>query len=206
MASNLSIDFFAKQFQRQIAEEEYRLNPFEQRVLPHLAGRVLDLGCGLGNLALEAARAGHDVTAIDACPEAVKDLDRRALAEGLPIHVREADLTEWRATETWDTVVAIGLLMFFTCEQARDVLQQIRRAVAPGGIAAVNVLVEGTTYMAMFDPAAGYCLFPAGELEATFGDWRILLASVDDFPAPGATLKRFATVIAQRPDGQAAAL
>lgn len=199
MTSNLSIEFFAKQFDRQIAEQEYRLNPFEQWVLPHLAGRVLELGCGLGNLSIEAARAGHEVTAIDACPDAVKDLDRRAQAEGLPIRVLEADLTEWRATETWDTVIAIGLLMFFACDDARNVLQEIKRAVASGGITAVNVLVEGTTYMEMFDPASGYCLFRAGELEATFADWKILLASVDDFPAPGERLKRFATVIAQRP-------
>lgn len=198
MSRNLSVEFFAKQFDRQIAEQEYRLNPFEQWTLPHLAGRVLELGCGLGNLSIEAARAGHEVTAIDACPDAVKDLDRRAQAEGLPIRVLEADLVEWRATDTWDTVVAIGLLMFFACEDARNVLQEIRRAVAPGGIAAVNVLVEGTTYMDMFDPQ-GYCLFPAGELEATFGDWKILLASIDEFPAPGERIKRFATVIAQRP-------
>ncbi len=199
MTHNLSIEFFAKQFDRQIAEQEYRLNPFEQWVLPHLAGRVLELGCGLGNLSIEAARAGHEVTAIDACPDAIKDLDRRAQAEGLPIRVLEADLAEWRATGTWDTVVAIGLLMFLACDDARRVLQEIRRAVAPGGIAAVNVLIEGTTYMEMFDPTAGYCLFPAGELQATFADWEILLASVDEFPAPGERLKRFATVIAQRP-------
>ncbi|GAB4479317.1 MAG: hypothetical protein OHK0044_26760 [Burkholderiaceae bacterium] len=199
MTRNLSVEFFARQFDRQIAEQQYRLNPFEQWTLPHLAGRVLELGCGLGNLSIEAARAGHEVTAIDACPDAVKDLDRRAQAEGLPIRTFEADLAEWRATDTYDTVVAIGLLMFFPCDDARAVLQEIRRAVAPAGIAAVNVLIEGTTYMEMFDPASGYCLFPAGELQATFADWKILLASIDDFAAPGEKIKRFATVIAQRP-------
>jgi len=198
MGSNLSIEFFAKQFDRQIAEQQYQLNPFEQWTLPHLAGRVLELGCGLGNLSIEAARAGHEVTAIDACPDAVKDLDRRAQAEGLPIRALEADLVEWRATETYDTVVAIGLLMFFPCDDARAVLQEIRRAVAPGGIAAVNVLVEGTTYMEMFDPD-GHCLFPPNELEEVFADWKIRLASIDDFPVPGEKVKRFATVIAQRP-------
>ncbi len=198
MGSKRSIEFFAKQFDRQIAEQQYQLNPFEQWTLPHLAGRVLELGCGLGNLSIEAARAGHEVTAIDACPDAVKDLDRRAQAEGLPIRALEADLVEWRATETYDTVVAIGLLMFFPCDDARAVLQEIRRAVAPGGVAAVNVLIEGTTYMEMFDPG-GYCLFRADELEAAFTDWKILLSSIDDFPAPGEKVKRFATVIAQRP-------
>jgi tellurite methyltransferase len=197
MGRNLSIEFFARQFDRQIAERQYQLNPFEQWTLPHLAGRVLELGCGLGNLSIEAARAGHEVTAIDACPDAVKDLDRRAQAEGLPIRAVEADLAEWRATETYDTVVAIGLLMFFPCEAARAVLREIRLAVAPGGVAAVNVLIAGTTYMDMFDPD-GHCLFPPHELEAAFADWKVLLSRIDDFPAPGETLKRFATVIARR--------
>jgi tellurite methyltransferase len=200
MSNNLSVEFFARQFDRQIAEQDYQLNPLEQWALPHLAGRVLELGCGLGNLSIEAARAGHEVTAVDACPHAVEDLGRRAHAAGLPIRVIEADLTEWRATETYDTVVAIGLLMFFTCDEARRVLQEIKGAVAPGGIAAVNVLIEGTTYTEMFDPA-GYCLFPPSELETSFADWQMLVARADDFPAPGGKIKRFATVIAQRPGG-----
>ena len=116
----------------------------------------------------------------------------------MPIRALQADLAQWRATQTYDSVVAIGLLMFFRCDDARAVLRQIRRAVAPGGIAAVNVLIEGTTYLAMFDPR-GHCLFRRDELQAAFADWKLLRASVDDFSAPGETLKRFATVIAQRP-------
>ena len=198
--SNRSVDFFAHQFERQIATAEYGLNPFEQWTLPHLQGSVLDLGCGLGNLAFEAAKLGHIVTALDACPNAVADLDRRARAAGLPIHVRQADLSEWRAAESYGSVVAIGLLMFFACDDARRVLRELRGAVAPGGIAAVNVLTEGTTFMRMFDPTH-YCLFPADELRTSFGEWSLLVDRLDDFPAPEGTIKRFSTVIAQRPVG-----
>ena len=53
-----SVRFFETQFQRQVAAAEFALNPFERLALPFLNGEVLDLGCGLGNLALEAARAG----------------------------------------------------------------------------------------------------------------------------------------------------
>jgi len=196
--STLSVDFFARQFERQIDAADYRLNPFETWTLPHLVGRVLDLGCGLGNLSIAAARAGHEVDAVDACPNAVADLARRAQELGLPVHASEQDLGRWRADRQWDSVVAIGLLMFFTCDDARRILGEIRRAVRPGGVAAVNVLVEGTTYMQMFDPLA-HCLFPPQELRATFGDWTILLERIDDFPAPDAKVKRFATVIARRP-------
>lgn len=193
-----SIDFFARQFERQIAAAEYALNSFETWALPHLTGRVLDLGSGLGNLSLAAARAGHEVDAIDACPEAVRDLAQRAKALLVPLRASRQDLSQWRAAGQWDSVIAIGLLMFFPCNVARRLLREIRCAVRPGGIAAVNLLVEGTTYLQMFDPGA-HCLLPPGELRATFADWQPLADRIDDFPAPEDTLKRFATVIARRP-------
>ncbi len=193
-----SVHFFARQFERQIAASDYALNPFETWTLPHLAGRVLELGCGLGNLSLAAARAGHEVDALDACAQAVDDLARRAAALALPVRAHQADLQQWRADRGWDSVVAIGLLMFFACDDARRVLGEIRRAVSPGGIAAVNVLIEGTTYLQMFEPDR-HCLFPPAELRETFAGWTILLDRIDEFPAPGQSVKRFATVIARRP-------
>ena len=196
---NSSVGFFARQFDRQIAEGDYRPNPFELWTLPFLGGSVVELGCGLGNLSIAAARAGHPVTALDACPHAVVDLARRAQAESLDVEVRAVDLTHWRADRQWDSVVAIGLLMFFGCDDARRVLEEIRRAVRPGGIAAVNVLIEGTTFMDMFSPDE-HCLFPPGEMHDSFAGWKLLLDRVDDFPAPGNTVKRFSTVIALRPD------
>jgi tellurite methyltransferase len=67
-----SVEFFETQFRRQVREADFALNPFEQLVLPYVAGNVLDLGCSLGNLSLEAARRGCSVTAIDASPTAVE--------------------------------------------------------------------------------------------------------------------------------------
>jgi SAM-dependent methyltransferase len=65
MASDTSIRFFDTQFRHQVQAADLRLNPFEQRALPHLRGRVLDYGCGLGNLALAAARQGCEVLALE---------------------------------------------------------------------------------------------------------------------------------------------
>ncbi|HUX26321.1 MAG TPA: class I SAM-dependent methyltransferase [Burkholderiales bacterium] len=75
------VDFFERQFRRQIAEADFALNPFEQLALPHVAGSVLDLGCGLGNLSLEAARRGCSVTAVDASTSAVERLRTAARQE-----------------------------------------------------------------------------------------------------------------------------
>lgn len=196
--ANRSIAFFDRQFERQIGEAQYGLNPFERATLPHLRGEVLDLGCGLGNLSIAAAAAGARVTAIDACDNAVADLQRRARELRLPIEARSADLRQWRPERTWDAVACIGLLMFFPREAARGGLAALRDAVRPGGIAAVNVLVEGTTYLDMFDPS-GYYLFEPGELARAFPGWRLVHESAETFPAPGATAKRFETLIVARP-------
>ena len=68
----------------------------------------------------------------------------------------------------------------------------------PGGVAAINVLIEGTTYMDMFDPA-GHCLFTRAELVGHFAGWQVLHDREQDFPAPGDTLKRFSTLVARKP-------
>jgi len=65
-------------------------------------------------------------------------------------------------------------------------------------VAIINVLVEGTTYMEMFDPR-GYCLLGRDELEQRFASWKIEFARHDSFDAPGGTKKEFSTVAARKP-------
>jgi tellurite methyltransferase len=193
-----AVEFFGTQFERQIAAHDYRLNPFEERALPYLAGQVLDLGCGLGNLSLAAAARGAHVTAYDACENAVDDLAARAIASGLDVRVRAVDLKGWRPEETYDAVSCIGLLMFFARGDALAGVEAVRDAVRPGGVAILNAMIEGSTFFAMFDPEA-HCLFRPEELAAPFAGWEVLHDSVEEFPAPGDTVKRFRTLIVRRP-------
>ncbi len=190
--------FFGAQFDRQIASGQFELNPFERLALPYMQGNVLDLGCGLGNLSLAAAKQGARVTAIDACGNAVDSLAQRAIESSLPVWVRQADLEGWRPEEQWDAVSCIGLLMFFERRAALAGLEAVRDAVKPGGAAVVNVLAEGTTYKDMFDPE-GYHLFTREQLLAPFSQWNLLEEREDAFDAPGGTVKRFLTAIFRRP-------
>jgi tellurite methyltransferase len=202
MHADASIRFFEAQFRRQAGDTERQLNPFEVRVLPHLRGQVLDLGCGLGNLALAGARRGCEVLAIDASHTAIEYLRQVAQAEALPLRALEADLRTYELRADFDAIVSIGLLMFFDCPTAFAQLRSLQDHVRPGGVAAVNVLVEGTTYLEMFDPGC-HCLFARGDLAERFAGWDILGDACEDFPAPNATVKSFATVIARKPGGDA---
>jgi tellurite methyltransferase len=91
MNTNTSVDFFDRQFRQQVEQQDFQLNPFELEVLPHLHGRVLDFGCGLGNLALAAAAQGCSVLALDASPAAIAALRLRAQAAALPVEAIEPD-------------------------------------------------------------------------------------------------------------------
>lgn len=198
MAQDDSIRFFDTQFQRQVRQAELALNPFEQQALPYLQGRVLDYGCGLGNLACAAARRGCEVVALDGSATAIDHLRATALAQALPIQAAQADLRQHVLHDAYDSVVSIGLLMFFDCPTAYAQLQQLQARVRPGGVAVVNLLVQGTTYLDMFDPA-GHCLLGRDELAQRFAGWELLHAEHQHFDAPGATTKAFATVVARKP-------
>jgi tellurite methyltransferase len=190
MLNNKSVAFFEGQFQRQVRDQEYALNPFEILAINYVKGSVLDLGCGLGNFSLEGGRRGHHVLAVDASPTAVARLNRDARREGLPVRGIQADIENWTIDESHDTIVVIGLLMFFRCETSLKLLAAIQEHVKPGGRAIVNVLIEGTTYLGMFDPD-NYCLFRPKELEERFAGWKILESRNQSFPAPGNTRKVF---------------
>jgi tellurite methyltransferase len=198
MGTNASIRFFDEQFQRQLTAGEHQLNPFETAALPHLRGDVLDYGCGMGNLALAAARQGCNVLALDGSHAAIEHL--RSVAqrdESLRLRAEEADLRSYALAEDFDTVVCIGLLMFFDCPTALRQLAHLQAHVRPGGTLILNVLTEGTTFMDMFSPE-GHCLFKPGELRAHLGGWEILAETRQEFAAPNDTLKVFETVIARR--------
>lgn len=198
MGSNSSIRFFDTQFQRQVREADLQLNPFEQAALPYLHGRVLDYGCGLGNLARAAARQGCSVLALDASPTAIAHLRQVAISESLAIEAVEADLRAYELHEQFDAVVSIGLLMFFDCPTALAQLRNLQAHLKPGGVAVVNVLVEGTTYLDMFDPQ-GHCLFARDEMRKCFARWEMVRSDRQDFPAPGGQVKSFITVVARKP-------
>jgi tellurite methyltransferase len=193
-----SVDFFESQFQRQVRAREFELNPFERLALDYVQGAVLDLGCGMGNLAIEAARRGCTVTAIDGSPTAIARIRATVQQEQLTIEAIEADLLDFQIANDYDTIVAIGLLMFFRKSRAHGLLGEIENHVRAGGRAVVNVLIEGTTFMEMFTPGE-YYLFRREELVHRLAGWLIEVTRFDNFPAPGDTIKSFATVIARKP-------
>ena len=94
--------------------------------------KVLDVACGTGHVALEAARTFCDVTGVDYVPELVETARRRAEAEGLEIDFRVGDAeTLPFPDDSFDTVLsAIGVM--FTADHERAAAEVVR-VCRPGG-------------------------------------------------------------------------
>ena len=89
--------------------------------------RVLDAGCGTGSFALELARRGAQVLAIDLSPSQVDVARRRieALGETFPagggIDFRSGDMSD-RALGRFDHVVSMDSLIHYSADDALRVL------------------------------------------------------------------------------------
>jgi magnesium-protoporphyrin O-methyltransferase len=90
--------------------------------------RILDAGCGTGAFAMEAARRGADVVAIDLSPALVDVAVRRVaqhldvFANGGRIDFKSGDMTA-EALGTFDHVVAMDSLIHYDAADAVRVLQ-----------------------------------------------------------------------------------
>ncbi|MEU1852319.1 HemK2/MTQ2 family protein methyltransferase [Streptomyces sp. NPDC019990] len=68
--------------------------------------RVLDLGTGTGALALEAARRGFDVTAVDVARRAVWAARLNAARAGVPVRIRRGNLFDPVRGDSFDLILA----------------------------------------------------------------------------------------------------
>ena len=92
---------------------------------------VLDVGCGLGLIAMVAAHAGARVTAVDRDPEALAFLEQSAERAGLAIERLVGDVEQVLEGRRFDVVVAAELLYERSAFEA--LADALLAAVAPGG-------------------------------------------------------------------------
>jgi magnesium-protoporphyrin O-methyltransferase len=96
--------------------------------------RILDAGCGTGALAVEAAKRGADVTAVDISPTLI-GIARERLPEKLGdgrIHFIAGDMLDKRLG-TFDHVVAMDSLIHYSLPDMVDMLGRLSR-MSTGGI------------------------------------------------------------------------
>ncbi len=105
--------------------------------------RLLDVGCGAGQIAIPAARAGVNVTGLDVAPNQIEAARGRASAEGLSVQFDEGDaeLMPYE-DESFDVVVSLLGAMF--APRPDRVAGELTRVCRRGGrIVMVNWTAEG---------------------------------------------------------------
>jgi 3-polyprenyl-4-hydroxybenzoate decarboxylase len=93
-------------------------------------GRLLDLGCGLGTVAIAAARLGYQVTASDVSPVALSEAKKAA--GSLPIDFVADDVLNSKLEGTFDAVVDRAVLHTLPTASHDRYLRQVTRLMKPG--------------------------------------------------------------------------
>lgn len=138
--SDLEPDQQPLRWDRHVALYEDVFEPLTQRfslaaieaLVPEPRSRLLDSAAGTGGAALELARRGHKVTAIDASAAMVARTRERASAMGLVIEAQIMDGQSLSFPDaSFDAALSvIGVILF---PDAVRGLSEMRRVVRPGG-------------------------------------------------------------------------
>ena len=119
----------------------------QRRAMPLVRGRVLDIGCGAGRVALYLQDQGHDVVAIDSSPLAVKTCQLRGVRDARVLSITQVS----RRLGQFDTVVMLGqnFGLFGNPRRARWLLQQrFRGLTSPRA----RILTETLDHYQIKDP------------------------------------------------------
>lgn len=122
--------------------------------------RLLDVGCGAGQLALIAHRAGAKVTGCDIATNWLEDARVRAAAEGLSITFEEGDAEALPYKDAqFDAVVSLIGAMF--APRPELVAAELTRVCRPGGMIAMANWTPGGFIGQMFKTIAKH-IAPSG--------------------------------------------
>ena len=153
------------------------------RLLGAPPGRVLDVGCGTGRVAVELAGRGFSVDALDLEPQVVEQAGALATRCGASVRFFAADfqgVDPRFPDETYDAVVCSEVLEHVG--PWRDVLANMARVLHPGGLLILTT-PNGPRQFSVLDKYAGHVRrFRWAELSAGLSDFEVLEAFTVGFP------------------------
>jgi cyclopropane-fatty-acyl-phospholipid synthase len=142
--------------QRKIDVTLDRLDLFE-------GASVLDIGCGWGTTAIEAAKRGAHVTGITLADQQINLARERAANRQLNVDFQVSDYRPFADEHPgkFDRIVSIGMIEHVGGRQHKIYFDAIRRLLKPGGRAVVHSIVDWP-----FGPIIPWIeryIFPGGE-------------------------------------------
>ena len=134
-------------------------------------GRVLEAGCGTGRVALELARAGHEVTGVDVDPSMLAEARAAAKDQALDVRFVEGDLIDLAdlLEGTFDVVAAPGnVVVYLTPGTEADVVTQLVSALRPDGLLVAGFALGRHVSVQQYD---GWCQAAGATLVHRWATW-----------------------------------
>lgn len=114
-------------------------------LLPDRPCRILDVGCGDGEMVLRLSAAGHRVTGVETSPDMLKKAKERLAGAAGRVTLTEGDIYDLPFEDrSFDAVCCHGVLMYL--KDAVEPIAHLARLVADGGILSIltkNALAVG---------------------------------------------------------------
>jgi SAM-dependent methyltransferase len=105
------------------------------------ASPILELGCGIGRVALHLGRRGHEVWGMDLDRGRLEELERKAREASLPVHPVEGDASRFTLGRSFGLILApMQLAELLGAGGSRAMLHAATRHLSPGGAMAIAVL------------------------------------------------------------------
>jgi SAM-dependent methyltransferase len=100
----------------------------QRQAIRYVKGRVLDIGCGAGRVALHLQEKNHEVVAIDVSPNAVKTCSLRGVRDARVMSITQVS----RRLGEFDTIVMFGnnFGLFGGMQRARWLLKRFHRCTS----------------------------------------------------------------------------
>ncbi len=126
---------------RQESERLIQINWLWRRLGLEEGQSLLDVTCGPGLYAVEFAKRGVDVTAVDFSPAAINYAQDLAQKEKVVIDLHQQDIREMDFEQKFDAAILLyGQLAVFSTKDAQAILKRVAQHLKPGGKLCVELL------------------------------------------------------------------
>ena len=102
--------------------------------------KILDLACGFGRHANRLAALGHSVTGLDYMPGFLEIARQEAAEMGVHVRYVQGDMRQVDFVHAFDRVLILFTTFgYFSDEENAQVLEQVARALKPGGLLGFDI-------------------------------------------------------------------